>query len=207
MYRAFSAMELEIIGAFIKGYQHIEVPVREVGLDQRPKIVGTKIVPFPQTTNEFDLVRPYTPLERFIEAVKFLSIAKKIRFENAIFHANNNKIEAIGQMDMKRLNESKKVYDRIIGWDEEYLNTLVEKRKNILEGQLGLKFSPAPPLTIASSISDLEQMALKADGKVEEPEEELKTLPTFSEKNEPVLSSSIPVKERPRRGRPPKDKN
>ena len=194
MYRAFSATELGIIGGFIKKYAHIEVPERTLGLDQKLKITGTKIIPFPAVTNEFDLVRPYTPLERFIEAVKFLSVTKKVRFENAIFHANNNKIETVANFDMKRQNASKAIYDRIIGWDEPFMDELAEKYKGVLEGQLHLTPSPAPPLFISSSISDLELMAQNASGVAPIEEAEAETL-TFQEEAQPATK---------KRGRPAK---
>lgn len=160
MYHAFNATELEILAGYIYGCQHVSVPVREKGPDDKIKIVRYELVPLPSLVKEGDLERPYTPQERFLEAVKVFVTVKNVKFENCKYHANNNTVEAIGRMDAKRENASKLVYDAIKNWDESMLENYYQKHKLVLEGpKLGFKPHPAPPLNVSHTVSELEDLA------------------------------------------------
>ena len=156
VYHAFEPHEMEALLAHVKGFQHIEVSVRSD--DEHREIIGKKFIPLPPEVQEFELKRPLSPSERFLEAVKVFVVGKQIKFPNMKFHANDNTIEALGIMDGKRAKESARLYRALLDWDEEVLDACVNGRGGLINEKLGFGKHEAPPLTIETTISDLEFM-------------------------------------------------
>ncbi len=203
MYHAFNPTEMEILAGYIYGCQHILIPVREKGIEDKIKIVRYELVPLPANLVESDLIRPYTPQERFLEAVKVFADVKKVKFENCKYHPANNTIEALGRMDAKREAASKYIFDAIKNWDEKLLASFYEKHKGTLEGaKLGFKPTPAPPLETSHSVSELEDLAQVKHSA------DINTASALSFDEEPILTESVTVAEaEPEKRKPGRPKN
>lgn len=188
MYHAFYPTEMEILAGFIYGCQYVQVPHREKGNDNKMVITGYDLIPIPALLKESDLVRPYTPLERFLEAVKVFVVAKGVKFGNCKYHANTNTVETVGRMDNKQEEASRRIFEAIKNWDEQILSALYEKHRATLESEkLGFKPSKAAPLSIEHSISELTDLAQEKHVLDET------TASGLSFNEEPTLSTNVPL--------------
>lgn len=168
-HEAFTDEEMKILGAHVYGFQKLP--------KNSPR----------HTTNK---PAPWTPYARLLRALRALTEAG-VEFRTARYEAPMHRVAMAGILDPVTVRESKKVFDKIIAWDEAYLEGLVKgSAGKFNETELGFAASAPEPLQ-----GNFKKVVVRpAQLTEEEPKKE-------------EASTDEPETEKRKPGRPPKEKH
>lgn len=162
LWEHFKPLDLKALGAYVKGFQIMGFNTTRVKkVDGEPTLVSA-FEPAPYFVNTMSKAkRPWSSFERLMAAIRTFTENKK-NFDIAKYDTANNRVSSDTILHPDEIKESKEIFDKIIAWDEEYLDELVDEFGDVL---IKMGFKKAKPADIAPfeqvrQTSDIE-MALK----------------------------------------------